>query len=138
MSDDAWDFARPFRFYDAQTGVLQPGWMLLAGEAGLADNTPPGHVATQLDVDPFTQRIDIDTGQPVPFAPPAAPCLMDAPTARARRDELLAASDWVVMRAMEQGAPIPAPWAAYRAALRDVPAQAGFPEFITWPTPPTT
>ena len=27
-------------------------------------------------------------------------------------------------------------WATYRAALRDVPAQAGFPDTITWPTEP--
>ena len=28
-------------------------------------------------------------------------------------------------------------WRTYRQALRDVPAQAGFPDNITWPTKPT-
>jgi len=27
-------------------------------------------------------------------------------------------------------------WKTYRQALRDVPAQAGFPDNITWPTKP--
>jgi hypothetical protein len=28
-------------------------------------------------------------------------------------------------------------WTTYRAALRDVPAQSGFPNSITWPTKPS-
>lgn len=56
---------------------------------------------------------------------------------RAERDQLLVASDWVVMRAIETGTPVPPPWLAYRAALRDLPEQPGFPDSITWPTPPT-
>lgn len=61
-----------------------------------------------------------------------------AASARARRDQLLAASDWVITRAFETGATVPPAWATYRAALRDVPAQPGFPDSFTWPTPPTT
>ena len=30
-----------------------------------------------------------------------------------------------------------AQWATYRQELRDVPAQAGFPETVTWPAQPT-
>lgn len=141
MSDDmqpAWDFQRGFRFFDASTGVLQPGSMLLPNAAALAANTPPGHAPTQVTADHLTQRIDIETGEPVPFTPVHAPVVLDAPTARAERDRLLAACDWVVARAYEQGVPVPAPWATYRAALRDLPEQPGFPESITWPTPPTS
>lgn len=47
-----------------------------------------------------------------------------------------AASDWVVTRAFEQGAQVPAPWAAYRQALRDVTAQLGFPGSVQWPSAP--
>jgi hypothetical protein len=54
--------------------------------------------------------------------------------ARQRRHMMLGASDWT------QGKDIPdsisTPWATYRQALRDVPAQSGFPENIQWPVPP--
>lgn len=59
-----------------------------------------------------------------------------AADARARRDALLAASDWVTLRAIESGEDVPEEWASYRQALRDVPQQAGFPQTINWPTAP--
>lgn len=48
------------------------------------------------------------------------------------RDRLLAETDWwaVADRTMTQAE------TDYRQALRDVPAQAGFPENVTWPTKP--
>lgn len=58
--------------------------------------------------------------------------------ARAARDALLAGCDWRVVRATELGQPVSAAWAAYRQQLRDVPEQSGFPDDITWPTPPET
>lgn len=54
---------------------------------------------------------------------------------REKRDALLAASDWVVLRAYEQGVPIPTEWLAYRQALRDITNQAD-PEAVTWPNIP--
>jgi len=56
--------------------------------------------------------------------------------ARAKRDRLLAQTDWVVTRATETSEPVPAEWATYRQALRDVPQQSGFPENIDWPVHP--
>jgi hypothetical protein len=56
---------------------------------------------------------------------------------RARRDSLLAASDWVALRAMEQGEPVPDEWLAYRQALRDVPQQDD-PLEIVWPVAPAS
>ena len=50
---------------------------------------------------------------------------------RAERDELLAASD-----SMALADRITADWTTYRQALRDVPAQAGFPTSVTWPVEP--
>jgi hypothetical protein len=53
-----------------------------------------------------------------------------ATQARAQRDGLLAASDWTQVA----DAPVDqAAWATYRQALRDITAQAGFPESIDWP-----
>jgi hypothetical protein len=52
---------------------------------------------------------------------------------RTERDAKLAATDWT------QVADVPvdqAAWATYRQELRDVPAQAGFPNAVEWPTSP--
>ena len=55
---------------------------------------------------------------------------------RQQRDTLLTQSDWIVVKSMEAGESIPADWAAYRQALRDIPTQAGFPDNIEWPAKP--
>ena len=56
-----------------------------------------------------------------------------ATEARAKRNGLLAASDWTQVA----DAPVDqAAWATYRQALRDITAQAGFPADIAWPTKP--
>ena len=52
---------------------------------------------------------------------------------RKERDAKLPACDW---RASSDVTMSDA-WRTYRAALRDVPAQAGFPNSITWPSEPT-
>ncbi|PTT75173.1 hypothetical protein DBR42_29465 [Pelomonas sp. HMWF004] len=122
-------------FYDAVSGVFRPGSMSLPDEQTVADNTPPGHVATDMDADPWTQRMDVATGLLVPYQRPAVLQVLDAPTARAKRDELLAACDWVVTRAYERGQPVPADWATYRQALRDWPSQPGWPD-APLPSPP--
>jgi len=52
---------------------------------------------------------------------------------RQQRDDKLKECDWT------QAADSPvdkAAWAVYRQALRDLPAQAGFPNQIIWPTKP--
>ena len=56
-----------------------------------------------------------------------------AKSVRASRDAKLAATDWVVIKALEAGAAVPAEAAATRQALRDITSQAGFPWEITWP-----
>ena len=52
---------------------------------------------------------------------------------RKRRDDLLKESDWVVVKAFETNTTIPAEWATYRQALRDIPQQPDFPTNINWP-----
>lgn len=126
-----------WRFYDAETGVFQRGSFSSTVQADVDANTPAGHVATTIAADPLTQRMDLETGQLVPYTPPAPVVMWDGPTARAERDRLLADCDWVVTRAFETTTPVPPPWAAYRAALRNLPQQPGFPDAITWPVPPT-
>ena len=52
--------------------------------------------------------------------------------ARQERDALIAATDWWALGDRS----ITDAQTAYRLALRNVPAQAGFPNSITWPTKP--
>lgn len=124
----------------------------------------PGQIIIEGDHDPRRWRVrlvvdDFGEQQPTvhPYQPPAPPFdewrtwRWDGPTerwvsvpteaalardARAERDRRMAAADWVTLRAMRTGQPIPAAWAAYLQALADVPAQPGFPTSITWPDPP--
>ena len=53
------------------------------------------------------------------------------------RDTLLDASDWIVVKSLEAGVAVPSNWVTYRQALRDVPAQEGYPNTITWPNKPS-
>jgi len=59
-----------------------------------------------------------------------------AKEARAKRNRLLADSDWVTIRATDTGTAVPTDWQTYRQALRDITEQTGFPENIDWPTKP--
>lgn len=54
---------------------------------------------------------------------------------RARRDQLLKSTDWVVMRAFETGVPVDKAWLDYRQALRDITLQED-PLNIIWPESP--
>jgi hypothetical protein len=53
---------------------------------------------------------------------------------RAERDKKLAETDWMVIKAAETGVALATDWATYRQALRDITAQEGFPDNVTWPT----
>jgi hypothetical protein len=59
---------------------------------------------------------------------------------RTQRTRLLAETDWVVIKARENGGTVPAAWKTYRVALRDLPAEQSdktkYSE-ITWPTKPS-
>jgi len=59
---------------------------------------------------------------------------LKAPEVRGIRNNLLRDSDWTQV----PDAPVDtAAWAAYRAELRAVPEQAGFPDNVVWPTEPS-
>jgi hypothetical protein len=110
------------------------------------------------DIDWRRNRVDLETGNLVPCTPQRPADTADtlytwdavaddwkaAPTAakldrdaRAKRAELLAASDWVTLRSTDTGQPIPAAWSAYRTALRNITDQPGYPNTINWPQAPT-
>ncbi|MGM3191414.1 tail fiber assembly protein [Dickeya dadantii subsp. dieffenbachiae] len=56
-----------------------------------------------------------------------------AEAARRQRDDLLFASDWTQVpdTLVDQQA-----WRSYRAVLRQVPEQTGFPHNVEWPVSP--
>lgn len=59
---------------------------------------------------------------------------------RHTRDGLLADSDWVVTKALESGGSVPADWATYRTALRDLTDHSDWPNLADddWPTKPSS
>lgn len=61
-----------------------------------------------------------------------------AASATTERNQRLAASDWLILRAQEQGQPVPQEWLDYRQQLRDITEQPGWPTSIQWPQAPNT
>jgi hypothetical protein len=59
-----------------------------------------------------------------------------ASSARKQRDDLLDDTDWVVVKALENGESVAADMKQYRSDLRDITDQASFPYDLTWPTKP--
>ena len=85
-------------------------------------------IASSADVLPGETAVDA-----IPASLTAALLAADV---RRHRDALLAACDWTQAADSPLDAATKASWAAYRTALRNVPAQAGFPATITWPASP--
>jgi len=56
-----------------------------------------------------------------------------AAAVRADRNARLAATDWMA----NSDVTMSDAWRTYRQALRDIPAQSGFPTNVTWPVKPT-
>ena len=59
-----------------------------------------------------------------------------AKSVREQRNQKLAETDWMVIKALESNTPQNFEMAAYRQALRDITSQAGFPWDIQWPDAP--
>jgi hypothetical protein len=59
-----------------------------------------------------------------------------AKSVRASRDEKLKDCDWTQLDDTPLSNTVKTTWATYRQALRDIPAQSGFPWTITWPETP--
>lgn len=55
---------------------------------------------------------------------------------RDARNSALTRCDWVITRAFEEGTPVPTAYIEYRAKLRDLPNQEGFPYDYIWPEEP--
>ena len=64
---------------------------------------------------------------------PAQLLVLQSAQVREKRDALLTKTDWMA----NSDVTMSDEWRTYRAALRDVPAQAGFPTSVTWPIEPS-
>lgn len=101
-------------------------------------NGRPYHILQPDPLWPQAEQMAAEMGDALPIepAPPPPPPPEPAVVARAQRNALLAASDWTHLADSPLSPEARAAWTAYRAALRDVPQQAGFPDAIDWPGPP--
>lgn len=155
---------KTYHVYRVDTGEFI-GRSLTCFESDLALNLAEGEGAVDGVSDWLSERVDLVTDdygvqQPIvrDWQPPAPPAdelrtwswdaserrWRAAPTfaarcaaARAERDRRMQACDWVTLRAMRTGQPIPAAWAVYMQLLADVTQQPGFPDAIDWPVPPS-
>ena len=93
--------------------ITQTGWRAITS----ADDIQPGETASETIPQSL---LDYAVGADV----------------RRQRDALIAACDWTQVPDAPLTAAKHAEWVTYRQALRDVPAQAGFPDTIDWPKNP--
>ena len=97
--------------------------------AGCVETTPPTMTDSQLAKWNGTEWVLEDT--PIVKSDPEPEPITPEVLVRAERDSRLAASDTMALADRITDA-----WRTYRQALRNVPAQAGFPTDVTWPIEP--
>lgn len=121
-----------------------------------ADGKPTQHISARLPYEGEDLEAIVEMYSPVAFwqevdlikiAPevgvtgtmtPTVVTVDKADVVRDLRSDLLVKSDKQVIIAYEAGVQVPAEWKLYRQALRDVPAQDGFPESVVWPVEPVS
>lgn len=62
---------------------------------------------------------------------------MELEQLRSERNQMLASSDWVVVKAQETGTDVPSSWITYRQELRDITKTYKTLEEVKWPTKPS-
>lgn len=145
-----------YSLYDLSTGVFT-GQRYTGQHLTLHLERKPGTAAVAGQFDPHTKCVDLRSGAVIDYKPArpsdsefytwkwdegaqrwksAPSALTLARLARAERDAKLASCDWVVARAVEAAEAVPHAWREYRAALRDISEQAGFPTVVVWPIAP--
>lgn len=100
-------------------------------EAAVWCNSHGDRYITELEKDGDKRRFQI-------VAVPEPTTEEIAAQVRAKRDALLAETDFLMMPDYPLGEEDSAALKAYRQGLRDVPTQEGFPTEITWPDFPAT
>lgn len=62
--------------------------------------------------------------------------ILEGQKVRCQRDAMLSACDWTQLSDAPLDSSAKSAWSVYRMALRNVPAQPGFPSSIQWPISP--
>jgi hypothetical protein len=141
-----------YSVYDRTTGVIAFAVLCKNGDR-LQGIVPEGHGCILGDYDGLSQRVDVETFQVVDYQPRRPSenhqwnsqakrwvyVKTDADIAaevRQKRDQMFAAGDRAIIRAVRRGEPIPPAWAQYQQQLADIPQQAGFPRDVAWPVVP--
>ena len=62
---------------------------------------------------------------------------MELEQLRSERNQMLASSDWVVVKAQEKGTEVPSSWITYRQELRDITKTYKTLEEVKWPIKPS-
>jgi hypothetical protein len=90
------------------------------------------HATSNGDI-PFTAEEESEADAEMALVPAALGLQV-----RTLRNVLLEKCDYVTLRSTDQGIPVPAEWATYRQALRDITNNVNFP-YLTpadWPVQP--
>lgn len=85
------------------------------------------------DTYPYQAAIDESDTRYLAFVAQTSGAAVEA---KRRRGELLVGSDWTTGNDSPLSAAKQDEWKIYRQALRDITAQSGFPDVISWPTQP--
>ena len=110
--------------------------------SAIVQTVEAGAVAISAQDTPAVWQDLLDSGVPIE---PAEVTSFGAAAARAERNVRLAASTWIIERHQDEllagRTPTLSPaqlaaWLSYRQALRDQPAQEGFPVAVIWPEAP--
>ena len=152
------DTMKTISIADAATGLFTGSVKTLHASL-VAANVPAGCVAVDGRHDAQRSRLDLASGEVVPWLPPAPADNERATYAlneagdgwvarprdavlaaqlRAERARRINACDWTEL-ASARGRLGPAlhdAWQAYRQALRDLPEQPGWPREVSWPQEP--
>jgi len=119
---------------DVVVELLDPNATIDGEAVPLEDRYHPDFLAQTVEVSDDVKVGALKVGDRFVMPENIVPSLT-AEQARAERERLLNITDWT------QLADVPAEtqekWRKYRQALRDVPAQSGFPDKIKWPKEPT-
>lgn len=59
-----------YSFYHKDSGVVHPSRFATTREDAVVSNTPLDHIAIEGALDPFSQRVDVQTGQVMDWQPP--------------------------------------------------------------------
>lgn len=142
-----------FTIYNAKGEILRAGSCPEEAVSLQADDTM-GEFLLEQRSNPETDSVDVvakqvvEGGRVLPPTKPGDSYTFDQATnswvfspelawasVRVKRNKLLAATDWMVIKAMESGIALDPAWVDYRQALRDVTLQPD-PLNIVWPTAP--